>query len=103
MIESVTDFPNKISESIDLVRDHRKIEEKICETVEEFEKEKNENIKDTIVVTFKSIVSLLFFVFFCAILAAALSDNVANVIEKNSISIAHYLATHSDKFTMVFR
>lgn len=104
MIESATIFPNKISESIYLVKDPREVEEKICETIEEFKKEKNKNITNTTTgVTFKTLVGLLFFMFFGAILSAALSDNVTNVIEKSSILVAHYLATHSDKFIMVFR
>lgn len=104
MIESMTMFPNKTSESVDLARDPWEIKEEICETIEEFEKEKNENITDmTTGVTFKALISLLLFVFFGAILAAALSDSVTNVIEKSSIVVAHYLATHSDKFMMVFR
>jgi len=104
MIESVTVFPNKAL-APDLESEPQEIEEKICEMViEEPEKDKDkENIADTAGVTFKSLVSLLFFIFLCVILAAALSDNVTNVIAKDSIAAAHYFGTHGDKFPMVFR
>ena len=94
MIESVNVFPNKAL-APDLEIEPQEIEEEICETViedpekdkkskENKESEKSENIMDTVRVTFKSLVSLLCFIFLCVILAATLSDNVTNVIAKNS-------------------
>jgi len=93
MIESVAAVPDKTSELAGLARGVREIKES----------EKNENIADTAGVTFKSVISLVFFIFFCAILAAALSDNVANIIGENGVAVAHYLGSHSDKLMMVLR
>lgn len=86
MIESVVAVPDKTLELADLARGSREIKES----------EKNENIADTIRVTFKSVISLLFFIFLCAILAAALSDNVANIIGENGVTVAHYLGIHGE-------
>ncbi len=78
---------DEVVESVNL----EQVEEKNCATVfTEFEK--NENIADTAKVTFKSVVSLLSFIFLCAVLAAALSDSVTNVIAKNSVAVAHYIS-----------
>lgn len=69
----------------------KRLEEKDCATVfTEFEK--NENIADTAKVTFKLVISLLSFIFLCAVLAAALSDSVTNAVAKSSVAVAHYIS-----------
>lgn len=53
----------------------------------------------------KSLTSLVFIVFFCAILAATFrfSETMTSAMAKNSLAATHYLATHGDKSQIMFK